>query len=69
MIKIIKDLLREKGISGLYRGISANLCRDVGFSLIFFPVFAELNELGPKKQDGSSKFLNKLCNKLNYVKF
>lgn len=34
---------RELGVRGLYRGVAACWLRDVPFSLIFFPLFANLN--------------------------
>ena len=47
------NLLREKGIAGLYRGITPTIARDVTFSVIYFPLFAKLDSLGPRKSDGS----------------
>jgi len=46
-------LLREKGIAGLYRGVGSTIARDVSFSVIYFPLFAKLDSLGPRKSDGS----------------
>lgn len=46
-------LFREKGILGLYKGIGATMCRDVSFSVVYFPLFATLNQFGPRKNDGS----------------
>jgi solute carrier family 25 glutamate transporter 18/22 len=37
------NLLKEKGISGLYRGIGPTIARDVSFSVIYFPLFAALD--------------------------
>ncbi|KAL1138778.1 hypothetical protein AAG570_008840, partial [Ranatra chinensis] len=45
------DLFKTKGILGLYKGIGATMLRDVTFSVIYFPLFARLNALGPRKQD------------------
>jgi len=42
------NLVRTKGILGLYKGTSATAMRDVTFSLVYFPLFAHLKELGPK---------------------
>lgn len=39
------DLIRTKGIVGLYKGTAATMLRDVGFSVIYFPLFARLNDL------------------------
>lgn len=49
------SLLKQHGILGLYKGIGATMARDVTFSVIYFPLFATLNNLGPRKQDGSGK--------------
>lgn len=46
--------MRDRGIAGLYQGIGATLVRDVGFSIIYFPLFATLNKLGPRKAIGSA---------------
>jgi solute carrier family 25 glutamate transporter 18/22 len=37
------NLLKEKGIYGLYRGIGPTIARDVSFSVIYFPLFAALD--------------------------
>ena len=36
------QVVRSLGLSGLYRGTSATLLRDVPYSLIFFPLYAYL---------------------------
>jgi len=48
---IALNLVRSKGIFGLYKGIAATMCRDVTFSVLYFPLFANLNSLGPKRSD------------------
>ncbi|XP_011869007.1 PREDICTED: mitochondrial glutamate carrier 1-like [Vollenhovia emeryi] len=53
---LTKDLFRKRGILGLYQGTGATALRDVTFSVIYFPLFARLNGLGPKREDGSSVF-------------
>ncbi|XP_066955279.1 mitochondrial glutamate carrier 1-like isoform X2 [Macrobrachium rosenbergii] len=52
---ITLQLLREKGILGLYKGTAATMLRDVSFSVVYFPLFAHLNSLGPRKSDGSGE--------------
>lgn len=53
---IALDLLRTRGVVGLYRGVGATMLRDVTFSVIYFPLFAHLNALGPKRPNGESVF-------------
>lgn len=50
------QLIRERGLVGLYRGTGATMLRDVTFSVIYFPLFAHLNSLGPQRGDGTSVF-------------
>lgn len=47
--ELTKQLLKERGILGLYKGVTATAGRDVSFSVIYFPLFATLNALGPKE--------------------
>ncbi|VDK75629.1 unnamed protein product [Litomosoides sigmodontis] len=47
------DLLKDRGIFGLYKGIAPTMARDVSFSVLYFPLFAYLNSLGPRSSDGS----------------
>lgn len=54
--KIASDLIKTKGIAGLYKGTGATMLRDVTFSMIYFPLFANLNQLGPKREDGTAVF-------------
>ncbi|XP_031722756.1 mitochondrial glutamate carrier 1 isoform X1 [Anarrhichthys ocellatus] len=46
---ITVELLKTRGLAGLYRGAGATLVRDVPFSMIYFPLFANLNALGREK--------------------
>ncbi|KAF5397040.1 Mitochondrial glutamate carrier [Paragonimus heterotremus] len=43
--QIAIQLVRERGIFGLYRGMAATFLRDVSFSMIYFPLFANFNAL------------------------
>lgn len=52
--QITLDLLKKKGLFGLYQGCGATLLRDVTFSAIYFPLFANLNALG-KRREGSNQ--------------
>lgn len=52
---IALELLKKKGIAGLYKGTGATALRDVSFSVVYFPLFATLNQLGPRKNDGSGE--------------
>uniref|UniRef100_A0A0M3I3R9 ADP,ATP carrier protein n=1 Tax=Ascaris lumbricoides TaxID=6252 RepID=A0A0M3I3R9_ASCLU len=47
------NLLRNKGIAGLYKGVGPTMARDVTFSTMYFPLFAYLDALGPRSTDGS----------------
>ncbi|XP_065094739.1 mitochondrial glutamate carrier 1-like, partial [Ochlerotatus camptorhynchus] len=53
--QIALELIRTKGITGLYKGTGATMLRDVSFSVVYFPLFATLNDLGPRKADGSGE--------------
>lgn len=53
--KIAMQLFKEKGIAGLYKGTGATMLRDVSFSVVYFPLFATLNNYGPRKSDGSGE--------------
>lgn len=43
--KIAMELIRTKGISGLYKGMSATMLRDVSFSMVYFPLYAHISSL------------------------
>ncbi|KAL0968858.1 hypothetical protein UPYG_G00272800 [Umbra pygmaea] len=55
-LHLTRQLLKEKGIAGLYKGLGATLLRDVPFSIIYFPLFANLNNLGKRGVDGPAPF-------------
>jgi len=48
------QLIRERGLLGLYKGLGATFARDVMFSALYFPLFAHLNGLG-KRREGSQQ--------------
>ncbi|KAI5614824.1 mitochondrial glutamate carrier 1-like, partial [Silurus asotus] len=55
-MQLTRELLKEKGIAGLYKGLGATLLRDVPFSIIYFPLFANLNNLGKRGREGPAPF-------------
>ncbi|XP_077066216.1 mitochondrial glutamate carrier 1 isoform X2 [Siphateles boraxobius] len=55
-MQLTRELLKEKGIAGLYKGLGATLLRDVPFSVIYFPLFANLNNLGKRGGEGPAPF-------------
>ncbi|KAL4702715.1 hypothetical protein ACJJTC_011580 [Scirpophaga incertulas] len=56
-MQLTRSLVKERGILGLYKGVTATAGRDVSFSIIYFPSFAILNDLGPKDPvTGASAF-------------
>lgn len=52
-LSITKELLKTKGIVGLYKGTGATMLRDVSFSVCYFPLFANLNAMGPKRANSN----------------
>lgn len=53
--QIALELIKTKGITGLYKGTGATMLRDVSFSVVYFPLFATLNDLGPRKAGESGE--------------
>merc|ERR1711978_417566 len=54
-LSVTRELLATKGITGLYKGTKATMLRDVSFSMVYFPLFANLNKLGPRKSPDSTE--------------
>ena len=54
-LSITRELLATKGIFGLYKGFMATMLRTVSFSMVYFPFFANLNKLGPRKSPHSTE--------------
>lgn len=44
-LRVAMELIKSKGILGLYKGASATVLRDVSFSIVYFPMFAHLSRL------------------------
>ncbi|CAH0596359.1 unnamed protein product [Chrysodeixis includens] len=42
--QVTMRLMKERGILGLYRGMSATAARDIGFACLYFPLYAELRD-------------------------
>ena len=54
-MQLLSELIFFLFKTGLYRGTGATMLRDVSFSVCYFPLFANLNALGPKKHPGSNE--------------
>lgn len=52
------QVLRSFSIPGLYQGTIATLCRDVPFSIIFFPLYANLKKMTANTITGENSFFS-----------
>ena len=55
MSQVIHDIVEENGMFGLCKGIVATQLREVLFHAMYFPLFAHLNDFGPRKDDNSGE--------------
>jgi hypothetical protein len=55
--KPMMDIIRSLGPRGLYTAIHCTWARDVTFSLVFFPLYANLKKITPwRREDGTPSF-------------
>lgn len=47
---LLYQVVKGLGISGMYQGTLATLSRDIPFSLIFFPLYANLKKVFADKK-------------------
>jgi len=49
--KVLRNLLKRDGFLGLFRGFAVTSGRNIFFSVVYFPVFFTITELGPDKNE------------------
>lgn len=54
-LQLARGMVRDRGIMGLYQGLAPTATRDITFSVIYFPLFATLNAMGPRKSPDSTE--------------
>ncbi|KAH9638406.1 hypothetical protein HF086_004208 [Spodoptera exigua] len=59
---ITKKLYSERGFFGFYRGMRATMLRDIGFSAIYFPMFAIISKWGQRPEDITPPFWSTVRN-------
>lgn len=50
-------IVKELGIKGLYKGVTATLARDVGFSVVYFPLYGIFKEKMRNSYTGDVSFM------------
>nr|CAI5843039.1 unnamed protein product [Callosobruchus analis] len=57
LTKVVMNMVKAEGPLAFFKGASATMLRDIKFAMIYFPLFAKLNAVGPKKEgSGESQF-------------
>lgn len=60
--QICIDLIKSRGVLGLYKGLTVTILRDVPFCVVYFSLFAKLDAYGPRKSNGSGEHTSQLIN-------
>lgn len=69
-LRVALNLIKSRGIFGLYKGVSATMLRDVSFSVVYFPLFAHLSSLGTSmKLDRKSQLVGDQNNSTFWINF
>ena len=54
--QVAKNIVVGGGVFSLYKGGWPTVMRNIAFAMIYFPLFANLNKLGPQSKYGESVF-------------